>query len=28
MVIKPDIFRLFFLLNTRLPTQTEAIMCG
>jgi uncharacterized protein len=28
VVVKPDIFRLFFLLNTLFPVQTEAIMCG
>ena len=27
IVVKPDIFRLFFLLNTLFPTQTEAMMC-
>ena len=28
MVIRPNIFRLFFLLNALFPAQTEAIMCG
>jgi short-subunit dehydrogenase len=27
VVVKPDIFRLFFLLNTLFPVQTEAMMC-
>jgi short-subunit dehydrogenase len=28
IIIKPAIFRLFFLLNELFPTQTEAIMCS
>ena len=28
IVVRPPIFRLFFLLNTLFPTQTEAMMCG
>ena len=28
IVVSPPIFRLFFLLNTLFPTQTEAMMCG
>ena len=28
VIVKPPIFRLFFLLNTRFPVQTEALMCS
>jgi NAD(P)-dependent dehydrogenase (short-subunit alcohol dehydrogenase family) len=28
VIVKPPIFRLFFLLNTLFPLQTEALMCN
>jgi hypothetical protein len=28
IIVKPALFRLFFLLNELVPVQTEAIMCG